>query len=132
MRQQGFSLLEILIAFAILSLSIGIVLRIFSGGVKTAGAAEEYTAAVQIAESLLAKTGSEIPLRSHRSSGVADEKYNWEIDIAPHTLNSAPFKTPNAELFKINVIVDWGEADGDRRTFELATLKTLTKTNALQ
>ena len=45
-KQQGFSLLEILIAFSILALSLGILLKIFAAGVNTAMIAENYTAAV--------------------------------------------------------------------------------------
>ena len=55
--QAGFSLLEMLVAFTILAFSLVVILRIFSSGIGTAVTAEEYTAAVQIAESLLAKTG---------------------------------------------------------------------------
>ncbi|MGZ8224716.1 MAG: type IV pilus modification PilV family protein, partial [Methylobacter sp.] len=50
-KQAGFSLLEILIAFTILAFSLSILLNIFSTGANTAVVAEEYTAAVQIAES---------------------------------------------------------------------------------
>ena len=58
-KQQGFSLLEILIAFSILALSLGILLKIFSAGVNTAIIAENYTTAVQLSESLMAKVGIE-------------------------------------------------------------------------
>ena len=131
LSQSGFSLLEILIAFSILALSLGILLRIFSGGVNTAAVAEEYTNAVQIAETLMAKTGAEIPLRGHESSGIIDEKYNWLLRISPYNLQgmNADVKTWGAELYKINVTVDWGEDGGDNRKIQLASLKLLTKTN---
>jgi general secretion pathway protein I len=131
--QGGFSLLEILIAFSIMALSLGILLRIFSGGVNTATIAEEYTTAVQIAESLMAQTGSEIPLRSEHKSGVKDEKYNWQLDISPYKLSAETMdaKAVGVELYKINVTVDWGDegSDGDNRKIQLATLKTLTQSN---
>ena len=76
-KQRGFSLLEILIAFSILALSLGILLKIFSAGVNTAGVAEEYTAAVQIAESLMAQTGVETPLQPNEATGLENEKYHW-------------------------------------------------------
>lgn len=55
--QQGFSLLEILFAFSILSIMLGILLRIFSGGVRVAEITGNYAEAVQIAESLMATVG---------------------------------------------------------------------------
>lgn len=116
-----------------MALSLGILLRIFSGGVNTATIAEEYTTAVQIAESLMAQTGSEIQLRSEHKSGVEDEKYNWQLDISPYKLSAETMdaKAVGVELYKINVTVDWGDegSSGDNRKIQLATLKTLTQTN---
>ena len=85
-KQKGFSLLEILIAFSILALSLGILLKIFSAGVNTAVVAEDYTAAVQIAESLMAKTGVETALQESQDSGVENEKYNWQVDVGRMSL----------------------------------------------
>jgi general secretion pathway protein I len=132
--QQGFSLLEILIAFSILGLSLGILLRIFSGGLNTAALAEEYTAAVEIGETMMAKTGAEIPLRNHESSGTVDDKYNWLLRIRPYTLRDGEgeLKIPQSELFQINVTVDWGggNPDEDNRQIQLSTLKLHTTSNA--
>ena len=74
-KQKGFSLLEILIAFSILAISLGILLKIFSAGINTAVVSEDYTAAVQIAESLMAKTGLESPLQAGEDSGTENDKY---------------------------------------------------------
>ncbi len=119
-----------------MALSLGILLRIFSGGVNTATVAEEYTTAVQIAETLMAKTGTEIPLRTQHKSGVEDEKYHWLVDISPYKLSATTMdaKTLGIELYKINVIVDWGDegGDGDNRKIQLATLKALAQTNNVQ
>lgn len=67
-NERGFSLLEILIAFSILAVSLGILLKIFSTGVTTARVADDYTNAVQIANNLIAKTGVETPLKSAKHS----------------------------------------------------------------
>ena len=128
-------MLEILIAFSILAFSLGILLKIFSGGVNTAMVAEDYTVATQIAESLLAKTGTEIPLKEHQSSGDEHEKYHWQLAITPYNLSAIEGTDPKslpAQLFKVNATVVWGEGDAgaDDRQIKLTTLKLAAKQNA--
>jgi len=129
-KQQGFSLLEILIAFSILALSLGILLKIFSAGVNTAVVAEDYTAAVQIAESLMAKTGVETPLQAGQDSGLENEKYHWLVEVTPFVFNpeNIDATTITAVLFKVKVIVSWGDDNANDRQVELTTLKLTNKT----
>ncbi|MGZ8193095.1 MAG: type IV pilus modification PilV family protein [Methylobacter sp.] len=124
-KQAGFSLLEILIAFTILAFSLSILLNIFSTGANTAVVAEEYTAAVQIAESLMAKTGVETDLKTVESSGVENEKYHWQVFVTPFNLNieNFDFQAIPATLFKVKIIIAW---DNDRQ-IELTTLKLVNK-----
>jgi general secretion pathway protein I len=124
-KQRGFSLLEILIAFSILALSLGILLKIFSGGVNTAAVAEEYTAAVQIAESLMAETAEKTPLMPSQSAGLEDKKYHWRVSVSPFQFiaENLDVTAIPAVLFKVKVTVSWG----DRRV-ELITLKLANKT----
>jgi len=123
-KQQGFSLLEILIAFSILAFSLGVLLKIFSAGVNTATVAEDYTAAVQIAESLMAKTGLETSLQIGQESGVENEKYDWLVTVSPFIFNPANIDvaTNSLALFKVKVIVSWDKNINARRV-ELTTLK---------
>jgi general secretion pathway protein I len=128
-KQQGFSLLEILIAFSILALSLGILLKIFSAGVNTALVAEDYTAAVQIAESLMAKTGVETPLQVYQASGLENEKYHWLVEVSPYEFNpeQVDLTAITAEIFKVKVIVSWGDDNANDRQVELTTLKLFKK-----
>ncbi|HEY8094979.1 MAG TPA: type II secretion system protein [Methylobacter sp.] len=147
-RQRGFSLLEILIAFSILALSLGILLKIFSAGVNTAGVAEEYTAAVQIAESLMAQTGVEALLQPNQATGLKDEKYQWQVVVSPFqfTAENLDVTTMPVVLFKVKVIVSWGNdnagdgvyaasqsgagaANAGGRQVELISLKLANKTS---
>lgn len=95
---------------------------------------EDYTVAVQIAESLVAKTGTEIPLKDYRNSGVENEKYRWSLDISPFTIINESFdpKSATAELYKVSATVEWGDDDNgsDSRQFKIATLKLASKKNA--
>lgn len=128
-RQRGFSLLEILIAFSILALSLGILLKIFSAGVNTAGVAEEYNEAGQIAESLMAQTGVEKPLQPNEATGLEKEKYHWRVSVSPFqfTAENLDVTTIAAVLFKVKVTVTWGEDNADGRQVELITLKLANK-----
>jgi len=128
-KQQGFSLLEILIAFSILAVSLSILLNIFSLGVTTAGVSEDYTAAVQIAESLMAKTGVEKPLQAGDSVGIIHDKYYWQVLVQPFALASEPIETTtlNTALFKVRVTVNWGDDRTHSREVKLVTLKLVNK-----
>lgn len=130
-KQRGFSLLEILIAFSILALSLGILLKIFSAGVNTAGVAEEYTAAVQIAEALMAKTGVETPLQPGEYDGLEHDKYQWQVSVSPFQFAAGNLDASALPmvLFKVKVTVSWGDRNArtDARQVELITLKLANK-----
>ena len=129
-KNQGFSLLEILVAFSILTVSLGIVLKIFSTGITTAQVTGDYTTAVQIAKNLLDKTGNESPLKAGEITGSENKLYQWRVTVSPKT-----FTTPELDLhdlpvalFDVTARVWWsGENKSDARVVELHTLKLATK-----
>ena len=119
-NNKGFSLLEILVAFSILAVSLGILLKIFSSGVNTAMVAEEYTIATQIAESLMAQTGVIEPVTVGNTSGTENEKYHWQINIENIT---SPVAGDEVEYMTVQVIVEWQAGQQNNRYIELNSLK---------
>lgn len=131
---KGFSLLEILVAFAIMAVALTIVLRIFGSGVNAAVISEEYTLAVQIAESLMARVGVETPLQSGEFSGSEVDKYAWLVKITPvagPAAKKSRFSSqqeqeqtkPALQLMAVKVVVRWGDEADSQRSLELNSLK---------
>ncbi len=58
-NQQGFSLLEVLVAFSLFAVSFSIILQIYSKGASSARLSDEYATAVIIAQSSMANIGVE-------------------------------------------------------------------------
>lgn len=112
-RQLGFSLLEVLTAFAILALSLGVLLRIFGGGGQLAGKADEHARAIVLARSLLDNLGMEKPLEEGVASGELDERYRWRLRVVPFAPEGEPL--PEQYPYKpywVELTVFWGEDEG--------------------
>jgi len=129
-KHRGFSLLEILVAFSILAISLGIILKIFSTGITSAQVTGDYTIAVQIAQNLLDKTGSESPLKLGEINGSENKLYHWRVTVAPKMFTSPELDLHDlpVALFDVTARVWWGgENKSDDRVVELHTLKLATK-----
>jgi general secretion pathway protein I len=134
-HNQGFSLLEVLVAFAILGISLGVLLRIFSTGMQATTLSEEYTHATSLAESKLATIGVETPYIEGVEEGKFDGKYAWRTTIFPYEQLGneeklgAGFNNPMnqpALLYGVKVEVFW-ESAGKTRTVALETLRLASK-----
>ncbi|WP_295442123.1 prepilin-type N-terminal cleavage/methylation domain-containing protein [uncultured Thiodictyon sp.] len=127
-RQRGFSLLEVLVAFAILAVSLGVLLQIFSRVTTSTMTTAQYSRAVALAESRLAAVGSAIPLKEGTSSGDPEDGFAWELAIVPFALSATPVPEGFAvgvmpvAAYRVTVIVLW--RDGARaRRLALSTLR---------
>ncbi len=90
----GFTLLEVLIAFVILSLTLATVLGALSTGLRSLGSAEEAELAVLRAQSKLAAVGQLEPLSASRSDGAFADGASWEVAIEPFL--EGPVENPDA------------------------------------
>ena len=115
-HQRGFSLIEILVAFMILAMSLTVIYRIFSGGLRNVALSEDYARAVLVAESQLAAIGISEPLERGVSSGEWGERFRWQRVVEQYQ----PWQQ-NRELvtpllaYRVTVNVDWEHAGRSRQ-----------------
>lgn len=132
-RQRGFSLLEMLVAFALLAMIGTALYRVFSGALQNAAAAEDYTRAVLIAESRIAALGSGKVVELGTDAGeVEGEKFRWTADVhafvpaeapAPADSSAAPPASTGARLVEAVVTVSWPGPREVPRQVVLTTLR---------
>lgn len=128
--ENGFSLLEILVAFSIMALCLGVLLRIFGGAGHIASTADQYSRAIIVAESLLASLGIDTPLRPGHTQGEIGTGYHWTLDVTPYPVESEGTAGQGSMGFKpyrVELTVEWGEVE-DPRAFNLVTLRLLPDT----
>ena len=119
---DGFSLLEVIVALAIMAMGFVTVLQLFSGSIRSASLSEQYLKGTTLAHSKL----GELEVNNYKvtefEGTFPDEKdYRWQLEISPHTspLNS---KENNIQLSEVTLNVLWEDA-GKTRDIELSTLK---------
>jgi prepilin-type N-terminal cleavage/methylation domain-containing protein len=82
-HQAGFTLIECLVALAILALAAAAVHRSFAGGAAGLAITEQRSEAVDVARAILAKAGVEAPLVPGRSAGTLG-RIAWTLTIDVH------------------------------------------------
>src|SRR5947209_8922049 len=82
-RQAGFTIIEVLIALAVVAIGIVAIGSVMSTNVRGVRSLEQHLALVQTARSTMA---TEIPPRAELGPGVLSgqlNEYRWLIDIGP-------------------------------------------------
>ena len=123
-KQYGFSLLEILVAFSILSMTLGVIYQIFSRGSQHIILADEYAKASIIAQSKLAIVGLDTSHSSGETKGIIDKKYRWSVSMRPFIEYERSDSTIDLQLYAANTRISWNSL-GKEHVLEINTLKLL-------
>lgn len=130
--QRGYSLIEVIVAFALLALALTLLLGTLTGSTRQLRQADEATRAVLHAQSLMAAQGVEQPLRPQRTEGSFEQgRFRWTLQVAPYVDPRPAPATGDIEtvsqlrLLQLDLTVRWGEAPAQRlhwRSLRLAPL----------
>jgi general secretion pathway protein I len=112
--QRGFSLLEVVVAFAILALSLGVLIQIFSQAINTTALSATYSRAATLAEARLADVGLEIPLEPGVHTGEDEDGFQWQVFVDYYELGEVLWE-PVLEPYLVTSVVSWDTARGTRQ-----------------
>jgi general secretion pathway protein I len=116
LRSAGFTLLEVVVALAIMAISLGVLYRAVGGGVRTVGDLSAYSRAVAIGESVLQMRDS-VPAAGWNDAGQW-EGFRWSVASSPYD----PGTGSGVPLHRVQVDVAWSDGLRDR-TFSLVSLR---------
>ena len=113
-----------MVAFVVMGLVVGVILQLFGSSMNSVALSDEYSFAVQVAESRLATVGNEIEVQDgNESGGEKGSGYRWEVQMAPIKLSDEMEKLPlPLQLYRVEVVVTWKSGDKSRE-FHLSSLR---------
>lgn len=130
-KQQGFTLLEVLVAFTLLALTFGTIMEIISGSAKNTVKASQNTKIAMLAQSKMDELGLFEVLEEGSSQGDFDDTTSWSLEIAPY---DAPYEGDigqeftSIDLMQVTLIVS-SEIGSKQYEHVFNTLRAVTPDN---
>lgn len=124
--QAGFTLMEILVAVAVLAISLVVIMQLFSGGLRSARTAADHNRAVFHAREKIEEILAFDQIEEGIEEGDFGDGYRWwaetvrVVEEAPSdedAVDEVPF-----DIVYVHVVVSWGEGRWEKRV-ELETAK---------
>ncbi|MFQ5994565.1 MAG: prepilin-type N-terminal cleavage/methylation domain-containing protein [Acidiferrobacterales bacterium] len=119
----GFSLLEVVVAFVVLALVLGVLYQVFSSTARRADLVAQYHHAVLLADSKLTEIAADNRLPAGAATGEFDARYRWESHITPYRWNaSTTAEEPGFVPYGITVRVFW-QRHNKKRSVTMTTVR---------
>ena len=122
--RDGFTLLEILVALALLSIALLVIVQLFSADLRGIAVSEDYVVAVAKAESRISELLDDDNLSEKNWSEVTDDGYR--IDASVKEALRERSDNLQVKLLDIAITVYWTQGTR-QRAVSLSTLKIINK-----
>jgi prepilin-type N-terminal cleavage/methylation domain-containing protein len=127
MKNRGFTLIEIVVAMAILGVGLIAIIELFSGGLRLGRASEEYTKAVGFARMKMEEFALKDHVEEGNEVGDFDKDFRWQVGVKKLDILPAekfPEFRPPVELYQIKVNIIW-KSGSRERSAGIETYKTV-------
>lgn len=124
-RESGFTLIEVVVAFVMLSLVLATSYQIFTTGMQRAGDLEDQSRALVIAQSQLAEASFGETFKPGNMAGESDDRrFRWNVTVADFDEGVDPAKRVLQTYYpvRIAVRVAWTSGMAQERVLDLSTL----------
>ncbi len=119
MKNKGFTLIEVLVAVAILGVGLTVLIELFSGGLRLGRASEEYTKAVNYARLKMEEMAVKPTIKEGSEEGEFDETFRWQVEVKKVEIlpieNKPDFKPP-AQFFQVQINIIWKSGSKEKST----------------
>ncbi len=121
---KGFTLLEVLVAIALLGIAIAVVLQLFSANLRAIATSGDYISAATKAEAKMREILDNDELSEKSWSETTDDGYR--IDVSINDVLKARTENLQVRLLELDLIIHWTKGTKDR-SLTLRTLKMVEK-----
>jgi len=109
--QRGFTLLEVLVAFVILALTLAVIYQTAGGSVRGTIKGDRQTYALTLAESVL-NNYRNVPEGGMQRSGELENGFRWRFEASSRPVPEEQRALTAVPLYDVRVEVDWDGGAG--------------------
>ena len=109
-KERGFTIVEVVIALAILGMGLTVIMELFSGGLRLGKTSGEYIKAVNYGRLKLEEIGLKPILEEEMEEGKFDDLFRWQVVTKRVNLlpdEQAKDLKPPVELFHMDIQIIW-------------------------
>lgn len=115
-QQRGFTLLEVVIAFALLALALGLLLGALNNSARAMRQAADASAAALHARTLLQDLGVGVPLQPGNRQGELDNgRFRWTMQLRPDAQPLPPPLQGSYRMLHVSLTLQWGDGEPGQR-----------------